>query len=128
MAQLSDLSHYFGSDVASSNVGGLQAIGGTVLGQQRVLRRLLTNPGDYIFHPTYGAGVQQWIGRAGGFAKLRAVIRGQMQMEGAVAPSPEPVVQVSAIAGSAGGGFAVMIAYNDAQTGRPATLSFNVSE
>ena len=62
MAQLSDLSHYFGSDVASSNVGGLQAIGGTVLGQQRVLRRLLTNPGDYIFHPTYGAGVQQWIG------------------------------------------------------------------
>lgn len=140
MSGLVDISHYFGDDLAASNVGNLQAVGGTVRGQQRVLRRLLTNaaetdstgavvlPADYIWHPDYGASLPRWVGRTADYAKIRAIIRGQMQAEAAVAQSPEPTVIVGAIPNSAGGGFAVSVAYTDADSGAPAYLSFNVTE
>jgi hypothetical protein len=69
---LSDLNHYIGNDLTASNTGDLQPVDTTVRGQQRVLRRLLTNPGDYIFHPNYGAGLPQWIGRTADLAEMRA--------------------------------------------------------
>lgn len=124
---LSDLYHYFGSDLSPSNSGDLQAVDTTVRGQQRILRRLLTNPGEYIFQPDYGAGLPQWVGRTARVQEIRALIRGQIMMEAAVAKLPEPVITVGAIANQSGGGFAVSIAYNDAETGQPATLSFNVT-
>jgi hypothetical protein len=52
MTTLADVYHYIGGDISASNTGDLQGVTDTVRGQQRVLRRLLTNPGDYIFEPT----------------------------------------------------------------------------
>ena len=127
-ATLSDLYHYFGADLTPSNSGDLQAVDTTTRGQQRVLRRLLTNPGDYIFHPEYGAGLPQWIGKPADLAQIRALIRGQLALESSVAQTPPPVITVGPIANPAGGGFAVSIVYNDAATGQPATLHFDVSE
>jgi len=124
---LSDLNHYTGGDLSASPSGDLAPVDTTNRGQQRILRRLLTNPGDYLFHPDYGAGLPQWIGRNADLPQLRALIRGQIMMEAAVAAKPEPVITVKPVPNSAGGGFAVSIAYNDAATGLPATLSFNVS-
>ena len=43
---LNDLSQYVGGDLSPSGTGDLQAANGTLRGQQRVLRRLLMNPGD----------------------------------------------------------------------------------
>ena len=43
--------------------GDLAPAAGTLRGQQRVLRRLLTNPGDYIWQPGYGAGLGQFVGK-----------------------------------------------------------------
>lgn len=125
---LSDIDTYFGNDLSASGTGDLLAVAGTTRGQERVLRRLLTNPGDYIFHPDYGAGLPQWIGRNADLGKIRALIRGQMLLEAAVAKSPEPTVVVEPIPNSAGGGFAVQIAYTDAVTGQTASLHFNVTE
>jgi len=124
---LSDLYHYFGTDLSPSNTGDLLTVTAITRGQQRVLRRLLTNPGDYIFQPEYGAGLAQWIGANADLAAMRALIRGQMLLEPSVAVQPEPDVSVLPIANQAGGGFAVAISYTDAPSGEPVVLSFNVS-
>lgn len=52
-----DLSHQWGSDLLIGPTGDLATASGTELGQQRVLRRLLTNASDYIWHLGYGAGL-----------------------------------------------------------------------
>ncbi len=127
MSSLSDLYHYFGTDLSPSNRGDLLTVTAITRGQQRVLRRLLTNPGDYIFQPEYGAGLAQWIGANADLAAMRALIRGQMLLEPSVAVQPEPDVSVLPIANQAGGGFAVAISYTDAPSGEPVVLSFNVS-
>jgi hypothetical protein len=123
---LADLDHFIGADLAPSGSGDLQAATGTLRGQQRVLRRLLTNPGDYIFHPEYGAGLPRYVGETADVPKIKALVQGQMLLEDAVARSPAPVVTVSPIASADGGGFAISIRYVDAPSGQPVTLSFNV--
>jgi hypothetical protein len=126
MTTLADLDQYIGADLAVSATGDLATVADTKRGQQRVVRRLLTNPGDYIFHPEYGAGLPRYVGSTADVAKIRALISGQMQLEEAVARSPAPVVDVKPIPVSDGGGFAVSIRYVDAPSGEPVTLSFNV--
>ncbi len=120
---MNDLFHYVGSDLAASATGDLQPVDGTTLGQQRILRRLLTNPGDYIWHLDYGAGLPARVGDVLDAAKIRALIRGQILLEAAVAKVPEPVIDVQQIAG----GISVTIQYNDADTQTPQNLSFSVS-
>ncbi|MFZ6727330.1 phage tail protein [Undibacterium sp. MH2W] len=134
-----DLFHYIGSDLSASNIGDLQSVSGTVKGQQRVLRRLLTNPqtfdasgkpqtsGDYIFHPEYGAGLPSYVGKTMDIPKITAVIRGQMLLESCVAKNPAPIINVSPINGGFTGGLFIQIQYADAITGDPVSFSFNVS-
>lgn len=133
---MSDLYHYFGSDLSLSPTGDLLPVDGSTQGSQRVLRRLLTNPaqkdasgnvtapGDYIFHPDYGAGLPRMVGDAVNIAKIKGVIRGQILLEASVARNPDPVITVSEIQG----GVSVYIHYNDAQTGKPVALAFNVNK
>lgn len=125
---LNDLSQYVGGDLSPSGTGDLQAANGTLRGQQRVLRRLLTNPGDYLFHPEYGAGLPKYVGQPADIPKIRALIRGQIQMEDSVAKTPAPNITVTPIRAGVGGGFAVSIQYHDAATGQPVNLNFNVSK
>jgi uncharacterized phage protein gp47/JayE len=91
---VADIYHQFGSDLVAGPTGDLASAAGTTLGQQRVLRRLLTNPGDYIWQLTYGAGLAQFVGQPVDVARIGGVIRSQMLREPAVARSPEPVVDV----------------------------------
>jgi hypothetical protein len=127
MITLFDFDHYIGGDMSASNTGGIGVVGGTVRGQQRVLRRLLTNPGDYIFEPNYGAGLPQWIGQVADLGKLRALILGQMLLEPSVAANPSPTVDLSQLPNTQGGGFSVALAYTDAASGEAVALSFNVT-
>ncbi len=124
---LADLSHYVGGDLSSTSSGDLVTVTTTIRGQQRILRRLMTNPGELPFHPDYGAGLPAWIGRLAEIPALTALIRGQVLLEDAVSRKPEPVISIVPIPNTAGGGFSVSIAYTDAPTGQPATLSFNVN-
>lgn len=132
---MSDLNHYFGGDVSQSATGDLLKVDGTTQGVQRVLRRLLTNPalldasgnviaaGDYIFHPDYGAGLPRMVGDTVDVAKIKGAIKGQILLEQAVARNPAPTIDVMEITG----GVSVSIRYNDAQTGAPAALDFDVN-
>lgn len=128
MTTLADLDQYIGADLSPSVTGDLQPATDTLRGQQRVLRRLLTNPGDYIFHPTYGAGLPRYIGEPADIPKIRALVRGQILKEAAVAKTPAPAIDVMPIPSASGGGFAISISYTDAPSGQPVTLSFNVTK
>lgn len=118
-----DLSHEFGADIAVAPSGDLALAEGVVLGRQRVLRRLLTNPGDYIWHPEYGAGLARFVGQPAAAARIRAVVRSQIFREPAVARSPEPEVEVR---DDGAGRVFVSIRYADANSGETQGLSFPV--
>ena len=120
---MTDLYHYIGADLGLSPTGDLRPVSGLDLGKQRVLRRLMTNPGDYLFHPDYGAGLGAKVGSVTNVGELTALIRGQMLLEEAVAQSPAPVIAVTPI----NDGVSVYIQYTDAPSGQLATLSFDVS-
>ena len=60
---MADAFHQWGSDLATGSTGDISTISGQLLGQQRVLRRLLTNPGEYIWQLDYGAGLARFIGQ-----------------------------------------------------------------
>lgn len=121
---MQDLSHLWGADLTAGPTGDLASVSATQLGQQRVLRRLLTNPGDYIWQPDYGAGLARRIGSPVNAATLRGIIRSQIFKEAAVARTPEPVIDVvPAVDGSV----YVHIRYVDAAGGGTQVLSFSVT-
>lgn len=109
--------------MAVSGTADLGVATGTTASQQRVLRRLLTNPGDYPWHPDYGAGLPAEVGKLADERRIRGLIQAQIFKEEAVLQNPPPVIAVTAIAG----GVAVRIQYTDAQTGQTAVLAFDVN-
>jgi hypothetical protein len=114
---MSDLVLSWGADLAVGSTGDLATVGESSLGQQRVLRRLLTNPDDYVWHPDYGAGLAAFIGSTVAVAQIQAIIQSQLGKEPAVAPSPAPVVAVTA--GPSGGQFnsvSASVQYMDADS------------
>jgi len=118
-----DLSHQYGADLAVGPGGDLATVDATQLGQQRVLRRLLTNPGDYLWNANYGAGLAQFVGQPANAARIRSVIRSQIFQESVVARTPEPSIDVAA---DAAGNVAVQIRYADSTTGTAQLLNFTV--
>ena len=122
-----DLSHQWGSDLSVGSTGDLASVDGSALGQQRVLRRLLTNPGDYIWQLNYGAGLAQFIGQPGNAAQIQAVVRSQIFKEAAVARTPEPTISVQFDPGGGTGTIYVQILYVDAPSGQTQVLSFSVN-
>lgn len=126
-----DLNCSWGADLATSPSGDIGLVNGATLGVQRILRRLFTNAGngaltipDYIWHPTYGAGLPSRVGSTIDPALLASIIRSQIFMESAVAQTPAPVITVTPIAN----GVTVSIAYCDGVTGQALSLAFDVSQ
>ena len=112
--------HYWGSDLAVSASGDLLLADGLELSKQAVLRRLLTNMGDYIWELGYGAGLPQKVGALLDVPAITALIRSQMYLEESVSHDPEPVIAVQAIPY----GVATQINYTTTD-GQQAYLSFS---
>ncbi|MBV9756811.1 MAG: hypothetical protein JO047_07135 [Alphaproteobacteria bacterium] len=119
-----DVWQQWGADLAIGPTGDLATVSGTLLGTQRVLRRLLTNPGDYIWQLVYGAGLAQFVGQPANALQIRAIIGAQIFQEAAVARSPEPVITVS---DNTTGAVYAEIRYADGDTGQTQLLSLSVS-
>lgn len=119
-----DISHQWGSDLAVGPTGDLAAASGSALGVQRVLRRLLTNPGDYIWRLGYGTGLGRFVGQPANALQIGALVRAQIFQEAAVAREPEPVTAVNA---SQTGEVWLEIRYADADTGGTQMLSLSVA-
>lgn len=130
-----DVYHYFGDDLTASATGDLLLASPSDTGVQRVYRRLLTNPQlsdpngnpvaspDYTWHPTYGAGVPRKVGAPGNVPVTTALIRGQMLLEAAVAPSPAPVIQLTQVETVV----SAVIKYTDSQQKTPQFLEFDIN-
>ncbi len=120
---MADLSLVFGGDLSVNATGDLQLSNGQALTQERVLRRLLTNPGDYIWQLAYGAGLGQFVGQPGALAAISGVARGQMLQESRVASTPAPTISVAM---NNDGTLTLNINYADAQSRQASALSFNL--
>jgi hypothetical protein len=124
---MADVFHQWGADLVVGPTGDIGAIDGSSWGQQRVLRRLLTNPGDYIWQLDYGAGLGRFIGQPASPLQIRAVIRSQIFKEVSVARQPEPLINVQISPGGASSTVYVYIRYVDAESSQTRVLSFSVS-
>lgn len=120
---MADLALLFGGDLSVGPTGDIALADTMLLTEQRVLRRLLTNTGDYIWQLTYGAGLGKFVGVPGAPAAIAGVARAQMFQEASVANSPAPVI--GAVAG-VDGTVTLTIRYADAASGQTNLLSFPV--
>jgi phage baseplate assembly protein W len=121
---MADLDQLWGNDLSIAGSGDVATVDGSINGTQRVIRRLLSNPGDLLAHPEYGAGLRKLIGKAVPPSTIEAVIRGQIFLEAAVARTPDPVISISP---DMSGAFGVNVKYWDATSGAPQLLDFNVT-
>lgn len=78
------ISHYCGGDLILNASGGLTAVSGAEETRQAIMRRLCTNPGDYIWQPSYGAGLPAKVGSPANIAEIRGLVAEQMAQEAAV--------------------------------------------
>lgn len=121
---MTDLALVFGTDLSVDSTGDLLVTDGTDEGEERIMRRLLTNAQEYIWNATYGAGIAAFLGQPMSTVRIQAVIQAQMLQEAIVAQNPPPVVTVT---GQKDGTCVVSIQYADAYSGQPVTLGFSIA-
>lgn len=119
-----DINHMWGEDIAVSETGDLGTVDGTDMTLQCILRRLMTPANGYIWHPEYGAGVPQMIGRPMSVTDIEAICRQQIMLEASVAKNPIPQVTVTKIAN----GVNCHILFWLADTGQQQTLTFDYTQ
>jgi len=120
---MADASLVWGGDLAVTPAGDLSMSEGGALGQQRVLRRLMTNVLDYTWQPTYGGGLGQFVGAVASARTVEGAIRAQLYAEASVAHQPEPNVSTNP---TPDGSVYVNILYADAPSLAAQTLTFSV--
>lgn len=118
-----DIAHYYSGDLQVAANGDLLAVDSVIESQQRILRRLLTNPNDYIWNPAYGAGLPSRIGSTTDQAEMNALITSQMFKEESVVQNPAPQVSTSQIPN----GLGVHIQYVESDSNSSTILSFEVN-
>lgn len=91
---MADLAHVLGQDLQLTPSGDLAVVTSIGETQQRVLHRLLTGSGSYIWHLSYGAGLPALVGSVVSQQQVNAIIVAQMAYEPSVATLPEPNVTV----------------------------------
>lgn len=121
---MAGIAHNFGGDLSVSPLGDVATADAITLSQQRILRRLLTNPGDNIWHPEYGAGLRRYIGLPISVPDITAVIRTQIGLEASVAKVPAPVIVVTS---DPNGAVFASIQYTDAGTQQTQVLTVPLS-
>lgn len=122
---LCDLAQTFGNDLSIDATGDLAVSAGSQLGQERVLRRLLSNPLSYIFWPLYGAGLARFIGRPASALRISALAKAQMALESVVSQTPPPTISAQVSKDST---VTLSISYIDAASGSQQVLTLPVGD
>lgn len=121
-----DLYHQYGTDLIAGANGDLLTVTGDTEVQQRLLRRLFTPYGGYLWNLTFGANVPGRVGDTlspSDFGKVLADVKSAVAQESGVAKNPAPVVDLSLV----DNGLVGTITYLDAQTKVPVVISFPVA-
>nr|WP_294511685.1 hypothetical protein [uncultured Rhodopila sp.] len=117
-----DIALEWAGDFSVGSTGDLALVSDSDTTNQRVCRRLLTNPGDYLWRLDYGGGLARFVGTPAEPADIESVVRTQLALESAVAASPAPQVSASVI--DAANGYVVAnITYSDVSSGGPVQLN-----
>jgi phage baseplate assembly protein W len=122
---VNDINHDIGQDLHLSSLNDISHSSGLSRSQQRVLRRLLTNPGDYIWHSNYGAGLAKYIGQSlnsDRFDEIKSTIISQIFLEDSVSKDVQPEIFIQTIQG----GVFIQINYVESVSKNPIVLSFNL--
>lgn len=122
---MADLSLAWKGDLELTAGGDLLLADGRDLTIQRIERRLFTVARGLIFHPSYGAGLPQRIGRVARERNIQSLVRGQIALEANVAKIPVPTVKVTE-SGAQAGLFTIDITYTDAVTGKAVAISLQI--
>lgn len=120
---LNDVGHFWGGDLLLSASGDLSRVDTVMRSRQRVLRRLMTNPGDYTSHTNYGGGLPRRIGQRNDPKEIAAIIRQQMRLEASVSQDPEPQITVTEIVN----GVSCAVVYTVLPDLTPTTLAFDLN-
>ena len=122
---MADLAHVMGQDLQLDATGDLALVDGDAETQQRVLHRLLTSMGTYIWQLSYGASLPALVGSVASRQQIAAIIRAQMAYESSVASSPEPqVVLTSGIITEV----SATITYTDSVSGQVQILTLPIGD
>lgn len=93
-----DTYHYYGSDWQLSSNNDLLKTYHPEEGSQRLIRRILTVPGQYVWHPDYGVGAGQYIGNGlsdRDLNRLKALIIAQIYQESFVGRTPPAEINLT---------------------------------
>lgn len=123
---MGDIAHQWGGDLAFGPTGDLRVASQGVMTEQRILRRLLTSAGGYIWNIQYGAGLGGFVGSAVDARRLQALIFHQLRLEPAVSTQLEPSVAVRSAAVDENRTLFVDIRFQNAFTAREQVLSVPV--
>lgn len=122
-----DINQLFGNDITLDATGNLFVAQGIDQTQQALIRRLLTNPGAYIWHPEYGAGVGRFVGEnlsAQNFDAIKSTMVSQILEEETIAKVPIPQISFTPLPGNI---LQCDVLYYNAQTNIAQSISFQVS-
>lgn len=117
-----DIAHYWGEDVTPASDGDFLSSAAVNEANERVLRRLLTAPGDYVWHPAYGAGLPQEIGQLVDVRRIEGIVLQHLALESAVSQAVNPKVTVKSITN----GVHLHIEYTIAASQERALLQFGL--
>jgi hypothetical protein len=117
-----DIFHEWGCDLMAGSGGDLALSTGSATINQRVCRRLLTNPGDYLWNLDYGGGLAQFVGAPARPADINAIVTTQLALETAVPTVPTPQITASVV-DPANGYVVATITYVDPYTKAPVQLN-----
>ena len=101
----------WGGDLATSSTGDIYSAPVLSELQNRLIRRLLTSPGDYIWSKDYGAGLGGLVGKPSASNTVKHLILSQLQSEPLVATNPSPLVSLNAASSTVSNGYSVTIQY-----------------
>ena len=121
---MTDLSLEWGGDFTLTvPKGGISLVSGSDLTRQRLIRRLLTNPGDYIFDTTYGAGLGRFIGSPININQIRGLVNTQALLERTV----DKVLSVTVESDNIGYVNCTIIYTDKSDTGKQQILALTVT-
>ncbi len=127
MSIRTDIDLEWRGDLSLNHQGDLASVMLSKLTHQRVLRRLLTAPGDYLWAATYGAGLGQLVGKPIDIRAVEAMIRLQLMHEASVAPTPAPRVRTASEGSSGNNEYVISITYAEDQSDTEKHLTMNLA-
>lgn len=121
-----DAYHIIGEDLQLDADNDLALVSEVDETNQRILRRLLTAKGGYIWHPTFGAGLQRYVGAPLSLENINQIKsdeKAELFQDAAVAKSPAPELEFK----TTSNGFLNSIRYHNLDIDSLETLSFEVN-